>query len=88
MARKRILIAGAGDVGRRLGRRRAANGDAVWLLRRRPIEPDLAGIRTLSADLTSGAGLDLLAAAGVFFVCAVIALIAGLALRGKKEADA
>ncbi len=58
MARKRILIAGAGDVGRRLGRRRAANGDAVWLLRRRPIEPDLAGIRTLSADLTSGAGLD------------------------------
>lgn len=58
MARKRILIAGAGDVGLRLGRLRAAGGDAVWLLRRRPIESDIDGIRTLSADLTSGAGLD------------------------------
>jgi uncharacterized membrane protein len=36
--------------------------------------------------LLSDLGLDLLAAAGVFLVCAVAALIAGLALRNKKSA--
>lgn len=42
----------------------------------------IAAICALLSDL----GLDLLAAAGVFLVCAVIALIAGLALRNKKSA--
>jgi uncharacterized membrane protein len=37
--------------------------------------------------LLSELGLDLLAAAGVFLVCAVIALIAGLALRNKRAAS-
>ena len=36
--------------------------------------------------LLSDLGLDLLAAAGVFLVCAVAALIAGLVLRNKKSA--
>lgn len=36
--------------------------------------------------LLTDLGLDLLAAAGVFLVCAVVALIAGLALRNKKSA--
>ncbi|MGD9968797.1 MAG: DUF2157 domain-containing protein [Hyphomonadaceae bacterium] len=35
--------------------------------------------------LLTDLGLDLLAAAGVFLVCAVIALIAGLALRNRKS---
>jgi hypothetical protein len=42
----------------------------------------IVAICALLTDL----GLDLLAAAGVFLVCAVIALIAGLALRNKKSA--
>ncbi len=42
----------------------------------------IAAICALLNDL----GLDLLAAAGVFLVCAVVALIAGLALRNKKSA--
>lgn len=42
----------------------------------------IAAICALLSDL----GLDLLAAAGVFLVCAVAALIAGLALRNKKSA--
>lgn len=42
----------------------------------------IAAISALLTDL----GLDLLAAAGVFMVCAVAALIAGLMLRGKKSA--
>lgn len=42
----------------------------------------IASICALLSDL----GLDLLAAAGVFLVCAVVALIAGLMLRNKKSA--
>lgn len=42
----------------------------------------IAAICALLSDL----GLDLLAAAGVFLVCAVAALIAGLVLRNKKSA--
>jgi uncharacterized membrane protein len=42
----------------------------------------IGAICALLADL----GLDLLAAAGVFLVCALIALIAGLALRRRKPA--
>jgi uncharacterized membrane protein len=42
----------------------------------------IAAICALLSDL----GLDLLAAAGVFLVCAVAALIAGLFLRSKKSA--
>jgi len=42
----------------------------------------IAAICALLTDL----GLDLLAAAGVFLVCAVAALIAGLALRNKRSA--
>ncbi|MBX3430024.1 MAG: DUF2157 domain-containing protein [Hyphomonadaceae bacterium] len=42
----------------------------------------LASICALLSDL----GLDLLAAAGVFLACAAAALIAGLALRAKKNA--
>jgi hypothetical protein len=41
----------------------------------------IAAICALLSDL----GLDLLAAAAVFLVCAVVALIAGLALRNKKS---
>jgi uncharacterized membrane protein len=42
----------------------------------------IGAICALLTDL----GLDLLAAAGVFLVCAVIALVAGLALRRKRPA--
>lgn len=42
----------------------------------------IAAICALLSDL----GLDLLAAAGVFLVCAVAALVAGLVLRNKKGA--
>jgi uncharacterized membrane protein len=43
-------------------------------------------IITAICALLSDLGLDLLAAAGIFLVCAVIALIAGLALRKTKSA--
>jgi hypothetical protein len=36
--------------------------------------------------LLTDLGLDLLAAAGIFLVCAVAALIAGLVLRNRKSA--
>jgi hypothetical protein len=36
--------------------------------------------------LLSDLGLDLMASAAVFFVCAVVALLAGLALRRNKAA--
>lgn len=42
----------------------------------------IASICALLSDL----GLDLLAAAGVFLICAVVALISGLVLRNKKSA--
>ena len=44
------------------------------------------GIIIAICALLTDLGLDLLAAAGVFLVCAVVALIAGLALRNKKSA--
>lgn len=46
----RILIVGAGDVGGRLARRLAAQGHAVFALRRQP-QP-LPGVTTLAADVT------------------------------------
>jgi hypothetical protein len=42
----------------------------------------IAAISALLADL----GLDLMAAAGVFFLCAIAAAIGGLMLRSKKDA--
>lgn len=50
-----VLIAGAGDVGMRLARLRAALGDEVVTVRRRDGER-AARIRPLRADLLSGAG--------------------------------
>jgi len=44
------------------------------------------GIIAAICALLSDLGLDLLAAAGVFLVCAAAALIAGLVLRNKKSA--
>jgi uncharacterized membrane protein len=41
---------------------------------------------TAICALLSDLGLDLLAAAGIFLVCAVVALIAGLVLRNKRSA--
>lgn len=50
-ARRRILIAGCGDVGCRLGRRLVAAGFRVWGLRRNPaVLP--AGFEPVAADLT------------------------------------
>jgi uncharacterized membrane protein len=43
----------------------------------------IAAICAMLGDL----GLDLLAAAGVFLVCAIAALVAGLMLRGRKKAS-
>lgn len=63
-----VVIAGAGDVGGRLARLRAARGNDVVALRQRPCDIT-AGIRTVCADLTTGAGLESLprqAAAMVF----------------------
>ena len=54
--RSTLVIAGAGDVGGRLAHLRAARGDDVLALRRRPTDAD-AGVRPVRADLTSGAGL-------------------------------
>lgn len=53
----RILIAGCGDVGTRLGLHLASEGHEVWGLRRDPasLPPP---IRPLAADLASGQGLD------------------------------
>ena len=52
-----VVIAGAGDVGGRVARLRAARGDEVLALRRRPADAE-GGIRPVSADLTTGAGFD------------------------------
>ncbi|MFD0740227.1 NAD-dependent epimerase/dehydratase family protein [Lysobacter koreensis] len=57
--RSTLVIAGAGDVGGRLARLRAARGDEVLALRRRPTESDSA-VRAVCADLVSGVGLRLL----------------------------
>ncbi len=55
----RILIAGCGDIGTRLGLRLAAAGDEVFGLRRDPARLPPA-IRPLAADLASGTGLEAL----------------------------
>lgn len=55
--RSTLVIAGAGDVGGRLARLRAAHGDDVLALRRRPADAD-GGVRPVCADLTTGAGLQ------------------------------
>lgn len=55
--RSTVVIAGAGDVGGRLARLRAAQGDDVLAVRRRPAAAG-GGIRTVRADLTSGDGLQ------------------------------
>lgn len=51
-----IIVAGAGDVGGRLARLRAAGGDTVFALRRRPGE-DGPRLHWLAADLHDGQGL-------------------------------
>ena len=52
-----VVIAGAGDVGGRLARLRAAKGDEVLALRRRQVPAGIPGVRCLAADLLSGEGL-------------------------------
>jgi electron-transferring-flavoprotein dehydrogenase len=52
-----LLIAGAGDVGMRLARLRAARGDDVIAVRRRE-RPATAGVRDIQADLVLGTGLE------------------------------
>lgn len=52
-----IVLAGAGDVGGRLARLRAARGDTVFALRRSPGE-DAPGLRWLAVDLLDGRGLQ------------------------------
>lgn len=54
---ERILLAGCGDLGARVGRRLVAQGLEVWALRRRPPVGDDSGIRWLQGDLTSGGSL-------------------------------
>lgn len=56
VSRGLVIIAGAGDVGGRLARLRAARGDEVIALRRRDAGP-APGVRGHRADLASGAGL-------------------------------
>ncbi len=65
-----VVVAGAGDVGGRLARLRAARGDDVFAVRRTPAGSD-AGIRPVCADLTSGDGLGSLPRqAGAVVFCA------------------
>ncbi|MDE2309081.1 MAG: NAD(P)H-binding protein [Xanthomonadaceae bacterium] len=49
---ERTLLAGCGDLGRRVAQRLLARGDEVWALRRHPPAPDDGGIRWLRGDLT------------------------------------
>ncbi|MDE2156922.1 MAG: NAD-dependent epimerase/dehydratase family protein [Xanthomonadaceae bacterium] len=49
---ERVLLAGCGDLGRRVAQRLLARGDEVWALRRRPPMQSGGGIRWLRADLT------------------------------------
>ncbi len=53
---RRVIVAGAGDVGGRLAACRVDAGDEVIALRRREV-PAALGLRTLRADLASGEGL-------------------------------
>lgn len=54
-----VVVAGAGDLGLRLARRRAARGDDVLALRRRAVQIEDAPLRlrALAADLLDGRGL-------------------------------
>jgi nucleoside-diphosphate-sugar epimerase len=54
---RNVLLAGAGDVCRRIGRLLATRGDRVWGLRRHPPASRADGIRWIAADLTAGATL-------------------------------
>lgn len=67
----RILIAGCGDVGSRLGQLLAAEGHEVWGLKRHPVSLP-PGIRPLAADLGDPASLTTLPARldGVFYAVA------------------
>jgi nucleoside-diphosphate-sugar epimerase len=49
---ERVLLAGCGDLGRRVAQRLLARGDEVWALRRQPPLQDDSGIRWLQGDLT------------------------------------
>lgn len=55
---ERILLAGCGDLGERVGRRLVARGSKVWALRRRPPASDDSGIAWLQGDLSDPASLD------------------------------
>lgn len=56
-----VVVIGAGDLGSRVARSRAAAGDRVLALRRHPpAEPSADGVQWLAADLASGRGLDAL----------------------------
>ncbi|WP_114238671.1 NAD-dependent epimerase/dehydratase family protein [Dyella sp. C9] len=57
---RRVLIAGCGDVGRRVAQRLLAQGDEVWALRRSPGVDDGSGIRWLRGDLGDPSSLDAL----------------------------
>ena len=52
MVSERVLLAGCGDLGRRVAQRLLACGDEVWALRRTPPAQDDSGIRWLRGDLT------------------------------------
>ncbi|OWT61835.1 NAD-dependent epimerase/dehydratase family protein [Candidimonas nitroreducens] len=51
MTRRRVLLAGAGDLCLRTGRLLREQGDEVWALRRRPPAHDSTGLRWLAGDL-------------------------------------
>lgn len=56
-----LVVIGAGDLGGRVARLRAAAGDQVIALRRRlSTTPSIEGVQWLAADLASGDGLDAL----------------------------
>lgn len=56
-----LVVIGAGDLGGRVARLRAAAGDRVIALRRHPpAELSADGVQWLAADLASGRGLDAL----------------------------
>ncbi|MDQ6647401.1 MAG: NAD-dependent epimerase/dehydratase family protein [Pseudomonadota bacterium] len=49
---EQVLLAGCGDVGRRVAQCLNARGDTVWALRRQPPREEADGIHWLQADLT------------------------------------
>jgi electron-transferring-flavoprotein dehydrogenase len=67
-----VVVIGAGDLGSRVARLRAATGEQVFALRRRvPAAASGDGVSWLAADLVSGAGLDALPATPDAVVVAV-----------------